>query len=102
MPLHELLAEDLGGLEPGGAAVGTPNGQTGLLEQIDDPQGERVVRTHHGQVGLLGAGELEQGGERLGADGDAFGTSPTRGQGFGGEDMAAVVRAIEARTAAIT
>ena len=70
--LHELLGEDLGGLEPGGLLVRAPDAQAILLEQIHDAQGEGVVGADDGEVGALFLGEGEQAGEVFGAEGDAF------------------------------
>jgi len=68
MSFHELLGKNLGGFESRRLAIGSPDAQTLLLEEIDNPKGQRIVWPDHGEIDLLFAGEAGQFGQVLRAD----------------------------------
>jgi hypothetical protein len=72
VPLHEVLRENLRRLELRRLLVRAPDALTVLLEQIDDAESQRVVRTDDGEGNLVLLCEREQLRQILGADADAF------------------------------
>jgi hypothetical protein len=57
---HQVLGEDLGSLNLGSVFPGTENAQALALKNVNDPLGERLLRTHDGQSDTLAARELNQ------------------------------------------
>ena len=72
MAVHEPLGESLGRFELGGLAVGAPDAQAVAAEQVDDAQGQGVVRAHDGQVGPVLLGKGQQAGKVVGGQGDVL------------------------------
>ena len=60
MPLHELLGENLAGLQLGGLAAGSENAQTALLEFVDEAQRQGDLRADDRQVDAGLKGEIGQ------------------------------------------
>ena len=70
--LHEVLGKHFGGFELGSTAVRPPNAETLVLEKIDDPHRQGVIRAYDSEVDFLVAGEHQQTLEVLGPNLDAL------------------------------
>ena len=57
---HQFLGEGLAALEPGRLAVGSEHLEASALEQVADPQHQRLLRAHHGEVDGLPGSEIGQ------------------------------------------
>ena len=55
---HQVLGEDLAGLDAGGLGAWPKAGDAGLVEPVHAPQGQGVVRRHHGETNGMGSGEV--------------------------------------------
>jgi hypothetical protein len=60
VPAHEILGENLRGLEPGSFRPRPKNSQPGELKSVHDSGGQRVVRPHHGEPDAFPRGEIDQ------------------------------------------
>ena len=72
VPFHELLGKDLRGLELGGLAVGPPDAQSVLLEEVHDAQRQGIVGADDGEVGAVFLDEGQQLGQILGVERDTL------------------------------
>ena len=57
---HQFLGERLAALKPGRVTVGSEHLEAPALEQVADPQHQRLLRAHHGKVDGLPGGEIGQ------------------------------------------
>ena len=70
---HQVLGEDLAALDEGGLRPGAEAGHADLLQGIDTAQDQGIVRRDHRIVDGICLSEGDNGGNVLGADGDAGG-----------------------------
>ena len=66
--LHQVLGKDLAGLDPGGLGVRAEAGDARGVEGVHAPQGQGVVRRHHGEVQGVAPGEVHDGTDVRGPD----------------------------------
>ena len=66
--LHQVLGKDLAGLDPGGLGVRAEAGDARGVEGVHAPQGQGVVRRHHGEVHGVAPGEGHDAADVRGPD----------------------------------
>ena len=91
VPTAQSLHEDLARLERRGGLGGPEDRNPALRKGIDDPRGERRLRSHNREIDLFRLGALRQGARVVGGQREAFGDLGDSGVARGAKERGALL-----------